>query len=82
MRILWLQGPLLPARMYQALSPVVYKLELGAPVASWAFLGRTHGEQRELGATSLPPQSMGRRGMGNQEDGSLSGQGPQLVEFR
>lgn len=53
MRILWLQGPIMLARMYQTLYPLVPKLELGAPIGSWAFLQRAHGEQRGLGATGL-----------------------------
>lgn len=48
-RRLWLRISVMPAEMYQGLSSMVPWLELGPPIASWAFLGKACGEQRGLG---------------------------------
>lgn len=70
----------MPARMYQALSPLVPRLELGPPIASWTFLGGGCGQQRALRLASFCRSASPEHRevwAGDREDGPAS----QLVEL-
>lgn len=75
---LWLQGPVMLARMYQTLFLLIPKLEPGAPIAPWTFLGRACGAWRDWClclSVGLPPLKRGRSGelgVGNKEVETLS----------
>lgn len=44
--------------------PLVLKLELGASIVSWAFLGKAHGAQRGLGGYRSASPKASRGGVG------------------
>lgn len=73
MRALWLQGPIMLARMYQTVYSLVHVLDWGSHCLLGLPRASPQGTERTGRHRPAPPKC-GRYRMGNEEDGSLLGQ--------